>query len=161
VIKTIIVTLEKEKTQNESQNGKEEMKAVAKLIAIAVATVVVMAMSKAVAQRKYDPKTVETIQGKVLSVEKTAPAKNRGYGVHLMLQTDKETIAVHLGPAWYIDKQTPHIETNDTVTVTGSRVTVDGKPAIVAAQIKKGDDVLKLRDDNGIPVWRGAARGNR
>ena len=160
MIKTIIVTLENEKTQNENENGKEEMKAVAKLIAIAVATVVVMAMSTAVAQRKYDPKTVETIQGKVLSVEKTAQAKNR-YGVHLMLQTDKETIAVHLGPAWYIDKQTPHIETNDTVTVTGSRVTIASKPAIVAAQIKNGDDVLKLRDDNGIPVWRGAARGNR
>jgi hypothetical protein len=32
-------------------------------------------------------------------------------------------------------------------------VTVDGKPAIVAAQIKKGNEVLKLRDDNGVPVW--------
>ncbi len=61
-----------------------------------------------------------------------------------MLQTDKETIPVHLGPASYIDKQTPRIETSDTITVIGSRVTVDGKPAIVAAQIKKGNEVLKL-----------------
>ena len=97
----------------------------------------------------------------MLSVEKTTAAKNRGYGVHLTLQTDKETIAVHLGPAWYIDKQTPRIEANDTITVTGSRVTIDGKPAIIAAQIKKGNDILKLRDENGIPAWRGAARGSR
>ena len=78
-----------------------------------------------------------------------------------MLQTDKETIAVHLGPGWYIDKQTPQIETNDTITVTGSRVTIDEKPAIIAAQVKKGNEILKLRDENGIPVWRRGARGNR
>ena len=111
-----------------------------------------------IAQRNYDPKTVETIQGKVLSVEKM---QQRGGGVHLTLQTDKETISVHLGPSWYIDKQTPHIETNDTITVTGSHVTVDGKPAIIAAQVKKGNEILKLRDENGIPVWRRGARGNR
>ena len=78
-----------------------------------------------------------------------------------MLQTDKETIAVHLGPSWYIDKQTPKIETNGTITVTGSRVTVDGKPAIIAAQVKKGNEILKLRDENGIPAWRRAGRGNQ
>jgi hypothetical protein len=78
-----------------------------------------------------------------------------------MLQTDKETVPVHLGPAWYIEKQTPRIEINDTITVIGSRVTVDGKAAIVAAQIKKGNEVLKLRDDNGVPVWSRGRRGGQ
>ena len=55
----------------------------------------------------------------------------------------------------------PKIETNDTITVTGSRVTIDGKPAIIAAQVKKENEVLKLRDENGIPAWRRASRGNR
>jgi hypothetical protein len=137
------------------------MKKLTTLFVVAIAAAGLLSASNVVAQRNYEPKTVETIQGKVLSVEKTTPAKNRGYGVHLMLQTDKETIPVHLGPARYIDTQTPKIEANDTVTVTGSRVTVDGKPAIIAAQVKKGNDVLKLRDDNGIPAWRRAGRGNR
>ena len=105
------------------------------------------------AQRDYDLKTVETIGGKVLSIEKTTPAKRRGYWVDLMLQTLNETIAVQLGPAWYIDTQTPRIEANDTITVTGSRLTLDGRSAIVAADITKGNELLKLRDDNGIPVW--------
>jgi phosphoenolpyruvate synthase/pyruvate phosphate dikinase len=96
-----------------------------------------------------------------LSVEKTTPPKNRGYGVHLTLQTNKETISVHLGPAWYLEKQTPQIEANDTVRVTGSRVTVDGKPAIIAAQVKKGNDILKLRGDNGVSAWSGAGRRNQ
>ena len=120
----------------------------------------ILGVSNAIAQRNYDPKTVETIQGKVLSMEKT-PSKGRGYGVHLTLQTEKESISVHLGPGWYIEKQTPHIKSNDTIIVTGSRVTFDGKPAIIAAQVKKGNETLKLRDENGIPSWRGAGRGNR
>lgn len=128
------------------------MKKMTKLIVVAVAIAGLFGTSSAVAQRNYDPNTVETIQGKVLSIEKVA-SKGPGYGVHLTLQTDKGSIAVHLGPAWYIEKQTPKIEANDAISVTGSRVTVDGKPAIVAAQIKKGNEVLKLRDDNGIPVW--------
>jgi hypothetical protein len=130
-----------------------------KLTLIAVAVAGMIGAADAVAQRNYDPKTVETIQGKVASVEK-APSKGRSHGVHLTVQTEKETISVHLGPDWYIDKQTPHIEANDTVTVTGSRMNIDGKPALIAAQVKKGDEVLKLRDENGIPAWRRAGRGN-
>jgi hypothetical protein len=136
------------------------MKTITKLMMIAL-VVGLLGVPDVLAQRNYDPKTVETIEGKVLSIEKTTPAKKRGYGVHLTLQTEKETSAVHLGPAWYIDTQTPHIEANDTITVTGSRVTIDGKPAIIAAQVKKGNEILKLRDDNGIPAWRRAGRGNR
>jgi hypothetical protein len=132
-----------------------------KLIVMLMAMVAVLAASSTLAQRNYDPKTVETIEGKVLSIEKTTATQKRGYGVHLTLQTDKETIAVHLGPAWYIEKQTPKIEANDTITVTGSRVTIDGKPAIIATQVKKGNEILKLRDENGVPAWRPAGRGNR
>lgn len=117
-------------------------------------------VSDSAAQRNYDPKAVETLQGKVLSVEKATRGQGRNYAVHLTLQTDKETISVRLGPN-YIEKQTPDIEANDTITVTGSRVTVDEKPAISAGQVKKGNEILKLRDENGIPVWRRAARGNR
>jgi hypothetical protein len=132
-----------------------------RLILVAMAFAGLLRVSDVIAQRNYDPKTVEMLQGKVLSVEKATRGKGRSYGVHLTLQTDKETISVHLGPSWYIEKQTPHIEANDTITVTGSRVTVDEKPAIIAAQVKKGNEILKLRDENGIPVWRRGARGNR
>ena len=73
------------------------MKNIRKLIIVAVAVSGLLGASNVVAQRNYDPKTLETIEGKVLSVEKTA-SKGRGYGVHLILQTDKETVSVHLGP---------------------------------------------------------------
>ncbi len=130
----------------------------AKLVTI-LAAMIGLVTSSVVAQRNYDPKTVETVAGKVVSVEKTNPPAQRGYGVHLMLQTEKETIEVHLGPARYMEKQSMKIAANDTITVTGSRIMMDGKPAIIAAQIKKGDEVLKLRDENGVPAWSGGRRG--
>jgi len=105
--------------------------------------------------RMYDPKTVETIRGDVVTVEKIAPVKGMSYGIHLIVKTDRESISVHLGPGWYIENQDIKILPKDKVEIKGSRVTFEGKPAIIAAEIKKGNQILKLRDENGFPVWSG------
>lgn len=107
-------------------------------------------------QRMYNPATVETIIGTVESVDKMTPMRGMSSGVHLMVKTDKETLPVHLGPSWHLDKQEMKLAKGDTVTVTGSRVTMDGKPVIVASEVKKGDAAMKLRDDKGVPSWAGA-----
>lgn len=103
--------------------------------------------------RMYDPKTVENLSGEVVTVEEVAPMKGMSNGVHLMVKTDKESVAVHLGPGWYVQYQDVRIEPKDQVTVRGSRITLGGKPAIIAAEVTKGDGVLKLRDDAGVPMW--------
>jgi hypothetical protein len=109
-------------------------------------------------QRMYDPATVETISGIVLSVNKITPVKGMYSGVHLTLKTNKETIDVHLGPEWYIERQDVKIEKGDKIEVKGSRITFNGKPAIIAAELKKNDGILTLRDGAGIPVWAGWRR---
>ena len=103
--------------------------------------------------KMYNPKTAETISGEVVSVDKFTPVKGMSYGVHLTVKTDKETISVHLGPAWYIENQDVKIEPKDKIQVKGSRITFDGKPAIIAAEVKKGQEILRLRDENGFPAW--------
>jgi hypothetical protein len=105
--------------------------------------------------RLYDPKTVETVSGEVVKVEQMTPMTGMGYGVHLILKTAKETIPVHLGPAWYVERQDAKIEPKDQIEVKGSRITFEGKPAIIAAEIHKGDETLVLRDDAGFPAWAG------
>jgi hypothetical protein len=137
--------------QKPKRNG--TMKAITKVMTMVAFAVGLLGIHDTLAQHDYDAKTVETIEGKVLSIENTTPAKKRGYWVDVMLQTEKGTILVQLGPAWYIDKQTPRIDANDTITLTGSRVILDGRSAIVAADVTKGNELLKLRDDNGMPVW--------
>ena len=109
-------------------------------------------------QRIFNPATVETVSGVVVSVDRITPMKGMGAGIHLQLKTAKETISVHLGPAWYIERLDARIEKGDTIEVKGSRVEFSGKPAIIAAVVHKGDALLKLRDDSGIPAWAGWRR---
>ena len=105
--------------------------------------------------RMYNPQTVETISGEVVKVEKITPMKGMSSGIHILVKTDTGEISVHLGPSWYIDKQDTKIAVGDKVEVKGSKVDISGKPAVIAAEVQKGDEVLKLRDDNGYPVWAG------
>ena len=105
--------------------------------------------------RMYDPKTVETFSGEVVTVDKIAPMKGMHHGIHLTVKTAKETISVHLGPEWFIENQDVKIAAKDRLEFKGSRVTFEGKPVIIAAEVKKGDEILRLRDENGFPVWAG------
>ena len=108
--------------------------------------------------RMYDPKTVEMISGEVVKVDRIAPIRGMSSGMHLVVKTDNEEVSVHLGPLWYLENQDVKIAPKDKVEITGSRVTVQGKPAIIAAEVKKGDQTLKLRDEAGVPAWSGWRR---
>ncbi len=108
--------------------------------------------------KMYNPSTVETLSGTVESVDKITPMKGMNSGIHVMLKTDKETISVHVGPEWYIERQDVKLEKGDKIEVKGSRVTFADKPAVIAAEVKKGDSTLVLRDSNGVPAWAGWRR---
>jgi hypothetical protein len=106
----------------------------------------------------YNPQTVETLSGEVVTVDRITPMKGMNYGVHLTVKTDKGTISVHLGPGWYIENQDVTILPKDKIEVKGSRVTFEGKPTIIAATVTKGDEVMELRDARGFPAWSGWRR---
>lgn len=108
--------------------------------------------------RMYNPATVETLSGTVEVVNKVTPMKGMNSGVHLMLKTEKETISIQLGPEWFVERLDTKIKKGDKIEVKGSRVTFAGKPAIIAAEVKKGDNTLVLRDSAGIPAWAGWRR---
>jgi hypothetical protein len=109
-------------------------------------------------QRTFNPATVETVAGIVQSVDKITPMKGMNSGIHLLLKTDKETISVHLGPEWYIERQDVKLGKGDKIEVKGSRIIFDGKPALIAVELRKGDSVLVLRDSAGVPAWAGWRR---
>jgi hypothetical protein len=101
----------------------------------------------------YDPKTVETASGTVVAIARTAQGTTRGFGVRVSLKTDAETIPVHLAPAWFLKNEGFEVKENDRLEVRGSRVSLAGTPAIIAAEAKNGTKTVKLRDDKGVPVW--------
>lgn len=106
----------------------------------------------------FNTETSETISGKVVSVDKIIHGKGMFYGVHLTVKTDKGNVPVHLGPGWYIENQDVTIEPDDNVEIKGSITTFDGNPAIIAYEVKKGDETLVLRDEDGFPAWSGWRR---
>jgi hypothetical protein len=109
--------------------------------------------------RLFDPKTVVTIHGTIASLTEVTPMRGMGMGVHMMLKAEAETVDVHLGPVWYLESQDADLKAGDTIEVRGSRVQIDKRPTVIAIEIKRGDDVLVLRDGDGIPRWAGSRRG--
>ena len=102
----------------------------------------------------WEPKTVETLSGDVVAVEKYVPGRGgTSHGLRLSLKTEKETIPVILGPANYIEEQHIKFEPKDKVEVKGSKLLIQGQPTIIAAEVKKGDQILKLRNAEGVPFW--------
>ncbi len=108
--------------------------------------------------RRYDFKKIETLDGEVISVDTYTSRRGVSQGVHLLVNTGKEKIEVHLAPSWYLEDRDFEIAPEEKIAITGSRINVDGEQAIIARQIKKGNETLILRDENGFPMWRGWRR---
>src|SRR5680860_302101 len=103
----------------------------------------------------FNPKTIETLTGSIVAVERIVPVAKMFYGLHLKVKTGTETISAHLAPTCYLDNQEIQFSKGDKIMVEGSRVSFQNVPAIIATEVEKNDDVLKLRDTNGYPVWSG------
>lgn len=113
------------------------------------------------ADHSYDVNTVETVEGTVGEIAYVAPTRGRGPGpgVHFMLKQNNAMLEVMLGPVTYLNEQAEPFEKGDAVTVVGSRITLDGKPALIAKTLTYGDKTVTLRNDNGLPKWRGTQQG--
>ena len=101
----------------------------------------------------FDPKTLETFSGEVTTVDQLAPGYGMSDRVSLALKTDKHMILVILGPTWFYKVRNFKIEPKDRLEVKGSMITTMEEPLFIATEVKKGDQVLNLRDDSGYPVW--------
>jgi hypothetical protein len=100
----------------------------------------------------FNPKTIETVQGIVVEAPQV---KESGIPEmeHLTLKTKQEKLTVVLGPNWYLAQQAWKINLLDHLAVTGSRLDLEGKPALIAQEVKKGEHVMKFRDSSGRPLW--------
>jgi sporulation protein YlmC with PRC-barrel domain len=105
----------------------------------------------------FDPKTIKTISGHVIKIDQV-PEFGFGLQMRLTVLIDKkEILPVYLGPAYYLvgPWQSNRLKLGAQVTVSGSQVTVGGEPLMVAMTVKRGNEVLRLRDQEGIPAWIG------
>jgi hypothetical protein len=112
------------------------------------------------AGRGFDAGTVETIEGEILEVTSTpCPGWRRARGVHLTVETGSGPVSVSVGPQWYLQRKEVAFAAGEQVTVTGSRVSLRGQPALVATEVRRGESVLRLREADGAPAWAGWSQG--
>jgi hypothetical protein len=113
--------------------------------------------------RLYNPQTVTTVTGQVEKLE-ALPGMGGGGGRGLqfqgvVLKTSQGNLVVHLGPGWFLNQQKFVVKAGDTMEATGSKVTLNNQPALIAREVKVNGKTLTLRDAQGVPVWRGMGRG--
>jgi len=109
--------------------------------------------------RAFDPSSMTIFQGDIVDVQRIA--RGHHLGVHLTVAMGSEQVTVQLGPDFYVDGQPLKLAKGDKVEVKGARTTVNGQPAVVALEVRRGDEVLALRDTGGMPLWRGQGMGRR
>jgi hypothetical protein len=132
------------------------------LVTVAAPSIVMAQPGTGAASPMYDVKTETTIKGTVESVDTVTGTGGRGRnalgGTHLMVKTEKETLAIHVGPTAYLTEKGIMLAKGDTLEILGSRVTIDKESVVIARRIKKGDNTWTLRDASGRPLWSGRGR---
>jgi hypothetical protein len=105
----------------------------------------------------YDLKAEVTFKGTVTKIERMGTDHMRGMGgICLIVKSENEMYTVHLGPADFVEK-TMTFKEGDAVEVTAFKMPMMmGETVFMAREIRKGDTLLKLRDENGMPLfWPG------
>ena len=108
----------------------------------------------------YNSGTETTVKGTVEEVKTSflpgggasAQAREESSGpTYLNLKTDSGTLAVFLGPSWFLDSKGFKFAKGDQIEVIGSKR--QDKDVIIAREVKRGDQILVVRNVQGIPAW--------
>jgi hypothetical protein len=103
----------------------------------------------------YDPSTVDTVDGTLLAMDTVAVSGQENM-ISMLIKSDQiDSVIIILGPQSFLDEVKFMLNPDDTLQVIGSRMQVDGREFVIAAQIQRGNDVWILRDENGVPMWSG------
>jgi len=134
------------------------MKALLTTFAIAAILLLVPASAAAQAAQapgpKYDPATEITIQGKILSIHDRQCPVSGTIGAHFMLEAlDGKVYEVHLAPAKFTKMFDMVFAPGEKVDVIGTTLVFEGKDAILARQVKHGNETVTFRDKKGNPSW--------
>jgi hypothetical protein len=102
----------------------------------------------------YDPDAEVTVAGTIEEVNERGGDMGMT-GTHLVIKTDEETVDVHLGPSMYLADQGFVFNKGDHIELTGSKVEQENASFLIAREVRKGDQLLTLRDEQGRPAWAG------
>lgn len=112
-------------------------------------------------EKLYNDSAAQTVKGVIIDT-RTITLQDGAEFMQMDVDTDHGTIPIHLGPVWYMDEYADRFDVNKgrSVSVVGSRSTVQGKEVLVASEItnEEGKQRMRLRHPDGIPAWVGSEK---
>jgi DNA/RNA endonuclease YhcR with UshA esterase domain len=129
--------------------------AVILILAMGMATVSsVVAQKSNEAVPKYDVSSEAKFKGVVDEVKDRQCPISGGMGSHILLKlSDGKIIEVHLAATKFVKNYELVFNKGDEVEVTGTKVQFEGGDAILAREVKRGNDDFLFRDPQGKPIW--------
>ncbi|HSM86543.1 MAG TPA: hypothetical protein VLT16_10350 [Candidatus Limnocylindrales bacterium] len=105
------------------------------------------------AMYEYDPAAQTTITGTIEKVDEYRCPVTGTVGSHITVKAATGLVEVHLAPATYLKYLDFTFRPGEEVKVTGARILMDGKPALMALSVVVGRETLTFRDNKGKPLW--------
>jgi len=107
----------------------------------------------------YNPTTEANVDGKISSVVIADSGFGRFPAVIINLKNDNKEVPVYMAPEWYLKDEKIELKKDQVITVTGSHVTHNNQPLLIARTMKYNDKEVIFRNSKGVPVWAGKAMG--
>lgn len=117
----------------------------------------------------FDSSTVATFDGTISEVVgficQVGDGNNTGNGMHYVFTSDSgQTLYAMFGPFWYLDNNGIELEEGTAVSLTGSVVAAYNEnfteyDYIIVTKLVVGGTELVIRDDDGLPQWKGDPKG--
>ena len=110
-------------------------------------------------EKIFSAESVRKISGEVIKVDFVIPAKgiiSQMQEKLIVLVNGKEAVPVYLGPEWFVvgpNRRNP-FKSGDKITATGSWITSQTEPFLIATRVTKGSMTFRLREKDGSPIWR-------
>ncbi len=122
-------------------------------LALAVAIVSLMAISLRRHLPSYDLASEMTVRGTVQEVQEFHCPVSGDLGTHLIVQTERGPIQVHVAPGRFLRGNGLSFAKGDQVEVVGSQFKYNGADTLIARKISRGNDTFAFRNSSGKPAW--------
>lgn len=103
-----------------------------------------------------EPDSLKTMEGKVVEVTEIKFEKGnqpaRALKIRVLGDAAKDEIVL-VGPAWYMENQSPMCKAGDSIKVDAYRTTIDGRPYWIAKSIDANGKRVTLLDGKNTPAW--------
>src|SRR5690606_30639978 len=110
--------------------------------------------------QRFDQQKTETLSGTVQSTQRVRPMRNASRVLAATVRTDDgQTRTVHLGPPQFVERRSSFsIRPGQQMTIKGSKVNLEGEEILMATTVTQDGTELRLRQDDGTPVWESQQR---